>query len=86
MGENPHLSLAWDEGRVQEAFDGMAEGVTDLCQFGLRVPRGNFLRKRTRLRGTKEVIQACNKTVPGHPQTPATPWRDEIPRQVDEHL
>ena len=65
VGENPHLSLAWDEGPVQEAFAGMAEGVTDLCQFGLRVPRGDFLRKRTRLRGTKEVIKHATKRCQG---------------------
>ena len=65
VGENPHLSLAWDEGPVQGAFDGMAKGITDLCQFGLRVSRGDFLRKRTRLRGTKEVIKHATKRCQG---------------------
>ena len=65
LGENPHLSLAWDEGPIQEGFDGMAEGVTDLCQFGFKVPRGDFLRKRTRLRGTKEIIKHTTKRCQG---------------------
>ena len=42
-----------------------AKGITDLCQFGLRVPRGDFLRKRTRLRGTKEVIKHATKRCQG---------------------
>ena len=59
LGENPHQSMAWKEPMIIEAFDGMESGTTDMCQFGLRVPGGNLLRKRTALKGTKEVVRRC---------------------------
>ena len=87
MGENPHLSLAWDEGPVQGAFDGMARKRNHRpMSVRTKGPKRRFLEEEDATQRHKGSHQACNKTVPGHPQTPASPWRNEVPRQVDEHL
>ena len=68
LGENPYTSRAWKEPLIIEAFDNLPEDYTDMCQFGLCVPGQPLLRKRTRLRGTKEVIKTCCKRCPGNHQ------------------
>ena len=72
LGENPKPSLAWREPLIVEAFDGMGSIITDMCQYGLRIPEGGpFLRKRTRLEGTPELLQPLAKLCPGtHEHTP----------------
>ena len=71
LGENPKPSLAWKEPLIIEAFDGMGSAVTDMCQFGLRIPGGEALRKRTRLEGTKELVEHCSRICEGkHAHTP----------------
>ena len=71
MGENPFTSRAWKEPLIIEAFDNQEEGMTDMCQFGLKVPGKGLLRKRTRLRGSKAVIKHACKRCPGrHHHTP----------------
>ena len=49
----------------------MPECVTDMCQYGLKKPREEheeqtqFLRKRTRLRGNKEILEMCERKCEG---------------------
>ena len=54
---------------IVEGFKGMAETVTDMCQFGLRKPAGEgarrFMKKPTRLVGTPEVIRRCSRRCKG---------------------
>ena len=68
LGENPHRSRAWTEPMIVEAFDGMDSGVPDMCQFKLRIPGGRLLRKRTLLKGTKEVVRRCTRKCCGDHQ------------------
>lgn len=42
LGEIPHQSMAWKEPMIIEAFDGMESGITDMCQFKLRIPGGTY--------------------------------------------
>ena len=71
LGENPKPSLAWQEPLIQEAFQDTPSTVCDMCQFGLRLPDGPFLRKRTRLHGTKEIMDRCSRICDGnHEHTP----------------
>ncbi|CAJ1408326.1 unnamed protein product [Effrenium voratum] len=53
----------------RRSFKGMAETVTDMCQFGLRKPAGEgarrFMKKPTRLVGTPEVIRRCSRRCKG---------------------
>ena len=72
LGENPKPSLAWQEPLIQEAFDGMPTTTCDMCQYGLRLPEaGAFLRKRTRLQGTAEILERCSRLCQGgHEHTP----------------
>ena len=72
LGENPYTSRAWREEAIIHAFDGMGETVTDMCQYGLRKPKNEdhrqkalFLRKRTRLRGTEEILKHCSRRCQG---------------------
>ena len=72
LGENPYTSRAWREEAIIHAFDGMGEAVTDMCQYGLRKPKSEdhrqkalFLRKRTRLRGTEEILKHCSRRCQG---------------------
>ena len=69
LGENPRLSKAWQEPAIVEGFKGMAETVSDMCQFGLRKPAGEgarrFMKKPTRLVGTPEVIRRCSRRCKG---------------------
>ena len=47
---------------MEEAFDGMSSCACDMCRFGLRLPKqGPFLRKRTKLVGTVEIMENCSK-------------------------
>lgn len=56
----------------------MPEVVTDMCCYGLKKPHEHtpegqplFLRKRTRLRGTEEILDRCDaKCQGGHQHTP----------------
>ena len=66
LGENPKPSLAWKEPLIEEAFAGTGDSICDMCTFGLRLPQGPFLKKRTRLRGTEEIVARCNTLCPGH--------------------
>ena len=72
IGENPKPSLAWKEPLIIEAFDGMGSTITDMCQFGLRLPSaGPFLRKRTRLEGTPALVHQLGRLCPAkHEHTP----------------
>ena len=78
LGENPATSRAWQEPAIVEAFEGMPEVVTDMCCYGLKKPHEHtpegqplFLRKRTRLRGTEEILDRCDaKCQGGHQHTP----------------
>ena len=72
LGENPKPSSAWKEPLIIEAFDGMGSAITDMCQYGLRIPGGGpFLRKRTRLEGTPELVHHLARTCPQtHQHTP----------------
>ena len=55
MGENPKPSLAWKEPLIIEAFDGRTAAITNMYQYGLRIPGGAaFLRKRARLEGARD--------------------------------
>lgn len=72
LGENPHTSRAWREEAIIHAFEGMGETVTDMCQYGLKKPKSEdyrqkalFLRKRTRLRGTEEIMKHCSRRCKG---------------------
>ena len=69
LGENPRLSKAWQEPAIVEGFKGMAETVTDMCQFGLRKPAGEgarrFMKKPTRLVGTPEMVRRCSRRCNG---------------------
>ena len=78
LGENPHQSMAWKEPMIIEAFDGMESGITDMCQFGLRVPGGNLLRKRTALKGT--IRRWCADAVENVVGTTSMIWFLEVPR------
>ena len=73
VGENPKPSLAWTEEPIEKAFEGMGDTDTDMCQYGLRKPasedhlgRPMPLKKRTRLRGTEEIIEECSRRCPNH--------------------
>lgn len=78
LGENPYTSRAWQEPDILEAFQGMPTVVTDMCQFNLKKPgaesedgRPLYLRKRTRLAGTREILEACQRKCQGqHEHTP----------------
>ena len=71
LGENPRPSLAWKEPLIEEAFSGTSMAVCDMCMFGLRVPDGPHLRKRTRLQGTEEITKRCEKLCDkSHEHTP----------------
>ena len=67
MGENPDPSLAWKEPLIEEAFEGQGVTKCDMCQFGLKIPAGP-IRKRTRLRGTEEIMEACTRKCQGEHQ------------------
>eukprot|EP00435_Cladocopium_sp_Y103_P070035 s255_g34.t1 len=67
MGENPDPSLAWKEPLIEEAFEGQGVTKCDMCQFGLKIPAGP-IRKRTRLRGTEEIMTACTRKCNGEHQ------------------
>ena len=64
LGENPHPSLAWKEPLIEEAFEGQATTRCDMCQYGLKIPTGH-IRKRTRLRGTEEILARCSRLCDG---------------------
>ena len=73
LGENPKPSKAWLEPDIQEAFEGMGDTTTDMCQYNLRKPNEEFpeeepmyLKKRTRLRGTPEILKHCSRLCTGH--------------------
>lgn len=74
LGENPAGSKAWQEPAIEEAFENMSECITDMCQYGLKKPKTEFegeeefLRKRTRLRGTKEIIERRSRRCDGKGQ------------------
>ena len=71
LGENPKPSLAWKEPLIEEAFSGTSMAISDMCMFGLRVPDGPHLRKRTRLQGTEEITHRCEKLCDkSHDHTP----------------
>ena len=64
VGENPASSHAWEEAPIQAAFSkpGNSEVVTHMCMYNKRRPdNGTLVRKSTRLRGTREVIEACSR-------------------------
>ena len=78
LGENPLTSRAWKEPAIVQAFEGMPEVSTDMCRYGLRKPKkenyygkAQFLRKRTRLQGTAEILEKCSrKCQRGHQHAP----------------
>ena len=72
LGENPWTSRAWKEEAIIKAFEGMSFGCTEMCAYGLKKPqeedpwlRPLFLRKRTGLAGTTEIVERCNRRCPG---------------------
>jgi hypothetical protein len=68
VGENPWKSKAWDEPPIQAAFNrpGYSEVVTHMCMYNKRRPdNGLLVRKATMLKGTKEVVEACNRKCDG---------------------
>ena len=71
LGENPWTSKAWKEEAIIKAFEGMAHGDTDMCAYGLQKPededpwgRKLYLKKRTKLAGTEEIIEGCSRKCP----------------------
>ncbi len=69
LGENPAGSHAWQEPPMQSAFDrpGNSETITHVCCYNKRRPdTGQLVKKATRLRGTKEIIEACSRVGPGN--------------------
>ena len=65
MGENPHKSKAWDEAPIMAAFNRPwnTEVVTRRSMYNKRRPdTGELVRKATMLKGTREVVEACNRT------------------------
>ena len=71
LGENPWTSKAWDEEAIIKAFEGMPHGDTDMCAYGLQKPteedpwqRRLYLKKRTKLAGTEEIIEECSRKCP----------------------
>ena len=69
VGENPASSHAWQEPPIQSAFNrpGNSETVTHMCCYNKRRPEnGQLVKKATRLRGTREIIEACSRVCPGN--------------------
>jgi len=66
LGENPEPSRAWNP-LIIEAFDNAGDVKTDMCRFGFKVPGHTqpLMKKRTRLRGTPQVLKHCTKKCPG---------------------
>ena len=64
VGENPDRSLAWKEPLIEEAFEGQGGTRCDMCQFGLKIPKGP-IRKRTKLRGTEAIMKRCSRMCKG---------------------
>ena len=79
LGENPSRSKAWLEPDIEEAFEGTGSTITDMCRYNLKKPNEEFpeeppqcMRKRTRLRGTPEILKYCSRKCDGkhHQHTP----------------
>ena len=75
LGENPWNSAAWREPLVIDTYEGLPEGKTEMCAFGLRRPDdefrpgpGLYLRKPTRLRAQQEILTAACRLCPGNHQ------------------
>ncbi len=68
LGENPAGSHAWKEPPIQAACNrpGNSETVTHMCAYDKRRPgNGMLVKKVTRLRGTREIIEACSRVCSG---------------------
>ena len=68
LGENPKPSLAWREPLIEEAFEGMPSTTCDMCMFNLKIPGDQYLRKRTTLKGTPEILNRCSRMCDGRHQ------------------
>ena len=71
LGENPWTSKAWKEEAIIRAFEKMSHGCTEMCAYGLKKPqeedpwsRPLYLRKKTGLAGTAEIVESCNRRCP----------------------
>ena len=68
LGENPLRSRAWEEPFVSAAYEGECHGRTDMCAYGLRRPDTMLpLLKPTRLAGTREIVEMCDRRCSGCP-------------------
>ena len=68
VGENPASSYAWREPPIEAAFNrpGTSEVITHMCMYNKKRPdTREFIRKPTRLKGTKEVIDSCSRRCDG---------------------
>ena len=66
LGENPLPSLAWKQEDIIDGFGGLAEGICDQCQYGLRHPENKMpLKKATRFVGQEEIVAELRKRCNG---------------------
>ena len=69
LGENPLLSLAWEEPDIIDAFGHLDEAICDQCQYGLRHPENGVpIKKPTRFVGQAEVVSELHHRCPGDHQ------------------
>ena len=61
LGENPAQSLAYREAPIVSAFAQCTTGICDMCAHDKKRPdNGMYVRKRTRIDGTQEIVSALS--------------------------